>query len=133
MKIIVCTDNSNGMMFGGKRQSQDSVLRKKILEIIGQNRLFMSEYSSKQFDKHENIHVCNDFFKKATDKDFCFTEDISVPSDSVNEIYLFRWNRDYPADVYFDIDLKKNFKKISTEDFEGSSHKKITLEIYARR
>ena len=35
MKIIVCVDNQNGMMFNHRRQSQDRVLRKRILELTG--------------------------------------------------------------------------------------------------
>ena len=35
MKIIVCVDNQNGMMFNHRRQSQDRVLRKRIMELTG--------------------------------------------------------------------------------------------------
>ena len=60
-------------------------------------------------------------------------ENVDIPIDDVSEVYLFQWNRDYPADVYFDYNLKElGFKKVGSEEFEGSSHKKITLEIYRR-
>ena len=41
MKIIVCVDNQNGMMFNHRRQSQDRVLRKRILELTGGEKLWM--------------------------------------------------------------------------------------------
>ena len=49
MKIIVCVDNQNGMMFNHRRQSQDRVLRKRILELTGGKKLWMNAYSQKQF------------------------------------------------------------------------------------
>ena len=49
MKIIVCVDNQNGMMFNHRRQSQDRVLRKRILELTGGEKLWMNAYSQKQF------------------------------------------------------------------------------------
>ena len=49
MKIIVCVDNQNGMMFNHRRQSQDRVLRKRIMELTGGKKLWMNAYSQKQF------------------------------------------------------------------------------------
>ena len=49
MKIIVCVDNQNGMMFNHRRQSQDRALRKRILELTGGKKLWMNAYSQKQF------------------------------------------------------------------------------------
>ena len=43
MKIIVCVDNQNGMMFNHRRQSQDCVLRKRILELTGGNECIQPE------------------------------------------------------------------------------------------
>ena len=75
----------------------------------------------------------NDFLSVAAEEDICFIENVDVPIDEASEVYLFQWNRDYPADVYFDYNLKElGFKKVSSKEFEGSSHKKITLEIYRR-
>ena len=133
MKIIVCVDNSMGLAFGGKRQSQDRIVRQKILSIVGKNRLFMSEYSAKQFENADSIFIDNDFISKVTSDDFVFIENIKISEQYADEIYLFRWNRNYPADVFFDIDLSNNFKIIKAEDFEGFSHEKITLEVYKRK
>lgn len=133
MKIAICVDKSNGILFGGKRLSQDSVLRNKLLELTGDGKLLMNEYSAKQFENNDKIYVCNDFLISKGENDICFIEDTEILMDEVSEIYLFNWNRDYPADTYFEFNPKElGFKRTSKEDFVGSSHKKITLEIYRR-
>ena len=133
MKIIVCVDKKNGIMFCGKRVSQDSTLREKVMEIAYGSRLLMSEYSKKQFKEFDDVIVDNDCLDNAAEEDFCFVEYQTIPIDEVSEIYLFNWNRNYPADVFFEIEPKKyGFKRISKENFKGSSHDKITLEVYRR-
>lgn len=133
MKLIVCVDKSNGMLFNNRRQSQDRALREKILSLIGDSKLYLNEYSAKQFENTDKLIVCDDFVSMAASGDFCFAENVQIPVESIDEVYLFKWNRDYPADMYFNVDLKNGFKKIKTEDFAGFSHEKITLEIYRKR
>lgn len=134
MNIIVCIDKSRGMMFGGRRQSQDKEVISKILEIASGSRLLMSEYSAKLFSENTEIIVAHDFLSEALSGDFCFIEDTEIPTENIEDIYVFNWNRDYPADKYFDFDLDANgYKRIKKLDFEGNSHKKITLEIFRRK
>ena len=57
--------------------------------------------------------------------------DVSGCVERIEEIYLYRWNRDYPADVYFPVDLSM-WKCVETKEFAGSSHEKITRERYTR-
>ena len=133
LKIAICIEKSGGILFGGRRLSQDSVLRNKMIELASDGNLLMNEYSAKQFEANEKIKVAEDFLLTADDQDICFIENAEVPMDKVSEIYLFNWNRDYPADKYFDfIPAENNFKRIKKENFVGSSHKKITLEVYKR-
>ena len=132
MTLIVCLDDRNGMMFNKRRQSQDSVLRARIVNASGENKLWMSPYSAKQFEDDAQIEVDENYQKRAGKNDICFVEDIPISLRHVDRISIYRWNRHYPADKHFDIDLdKKGFKLISTDDFAGSSHEKITEEIYA--
>ena len=71
--------------------------------------------------------------RKADDVDYCFIEDKDFSVDGVSEIILCNWNRSYPATRYFDIDLEKNgFSKVITEEIVGSSHDRITIDIYRR-
>ena len=121
------------MIFNNRRQSQDSMLREKIRSFVGNNKIFLNEYSAKQFENTDNLIISDDFLTRAKNDDFCFAENSHIPTDNIDEVYLFKWNRDYPADMYFTIDLKTGFKKVQTEDFVGTSHKKITLEIYKKR
>jgi hypothetical protein len=133
MKIAVCIEKSGGMLFNDRRVSRDSMVQQKLLELVGEASICINEYSAKLFEDSSKLKISNDFLSVATDEDICFIENVDVPIDEASEVYLFQWNRDYPADVYFDYNLKEcGFKKVSSEKFEGSSHKKITLEIYRR-
>ncbi len=133
MNIIICIDKNGGMSFCGKRQSQDCVLREKVLEITSGARLLMNSYSAKQFENAESIVVDESFLDNANQGDFCFVEDKEITTEIVEAFYVFNWNRKYPADLFFSVDFKAaGFKKIKKEEFQGNSHDKITLEIYSR-
>ena len=131
MKIILCVDDNNGMMFNNRRQSQDSVLRQKIAEICNGAPIYMNSYSAKQFQNECKIIVDDNFLSLAKSDDFCFVENSVISDDIINKLYLFKWNRKYPADFYFEINPKQIGLKLSLKDeFQGSSHEKITLEVY---
>ena len=133
MKIILCVDKKNGMMLFGKRQSQDRVQRERMLSLVGDNCLWISNYSSSLFDLADNIKIDDNFSEKALDNDYCFFEDKEIDILKATTVVLYKWNRQYPADKYFSCDLKKlGFKLVSKTDFEGSSHEKITEEIYEK-
>ena len=133
MKIAVCIEKSGGMLFNNRRVSRDSVVQQKLLELVGEASICTNEYSAKLFEDSSKLKISNDFLSVVADEDICFIENVDFPIDEASEVYLFQWNRDYPADVYFDYNLKElGFKKVSSKEFEGSSHKKITLEIYRR-
>lgn len=135
MIIILCVDAENGMLFNHRRQSQDRVLRENILQLTVSHKLWMNTYSKAQFIEsvQENIFVDNDFLSKAGKGDYCFVEDIDITSyaRNIEKIILFKWNRCYPADTFFPLDLSE-WTIESTEDLEGHSHKKITREIYVK-
>lgn len=132
MILIVCVDNKNGMLFNRRRQSQDRMLRVRILEMTARSRLWMNAYSAKQFDESApQITVAEDFLSRAASGEYCFLEntDPSPCLDRLEQVILYRWNRDYPADVRFTLDLS-GFRLRQRVDFAGSSHEKITEEIY---
>ena len=133
MKIAVCIEKSGGMLFNNRRVSKDSILQQKLFECVGEGNICLNEYSAKQFTSTEHLQVSDNFLTVASNDDICFIENVEIPMDKVTQVYLFQWNRDYPADTYFDYNLKElGFKKVRSEDFAGSSHKKITLEVYQR-
>ena len=102
----------------------------------------MNHYSENQFKEFENYinnsqnyYIDEHFLSKAACNDICFVEDCSVApfEQKIEKIILYKWNRDYPADFYFDIPLSEHgLKLISSEDFVCSSHDKITEEIYVK-
>ena len=83
MKIIICLDNENGMMFHGRRLSQDRLLRKDILKELGNGKLWMNEYSAKMFadDQNENIMVSEEFSSQAGNQEFCFVDNVPAVCD----------------------------------------------------
>ena len=132
MKLIFCLDDRGGMMFNGRRQSQDKELRKRILDTLGGKPLIMSSYSSKQFVEDGNI-ITSDAPQSSANDCVYFVEDLPFSLDRVDSVTIYRWNRLYPSDVKFDVDLNKNgFVLDSIYEFEGSSHEKITEEKYKR-
>ena len=133
--IITCVDNQMGMLFNHRRQSQDRILRDHILKQADSSRLLMNSYSAKQFESSTSIHIDEHFLSNAAPDDICFVEDCHVaPFESqITKIILYKWNRNYPADLYFDIPLTEHgWQLISTKDFAGSSHEKITEEVYTK-
>ena len=106
MNIIVCVDKNYGMMFNGRRQSQDSILREKVMELSTGAKLWMNAYSARQFEDTLGIQISETFLEEAGMGEFCFIEDGKLPEQNIEKIYLFHWNRKYPADVFFEFDLK---------------------------
>ncbi len=135
MHLIVCIDDDAGMLFNHRRQSQDRELRKRILEVTSGKKLWMNHYSQKQFEKDDtsNISYDDNFLAEAVTGEYCFveTEDLSQYEPLIESIILYRWNRRYPSDLKFNIDLA-DWKLQSTVDFPGASHEKITEEVYIR-
>ena len=132
MKIIVCLEDNNGMMFNRRRVSSDAVVTRRILEIAGGKKLWMSPYSSKLF-AGENVCIAEDFLSRAKTGEYCFVEDADIDgyTDRMEEMIVFRWNRRYPSDRKFLLSLDE-WKLVSTEEFAGKSHPLITQEVYER-
>ncbi len=134
MTVIVCLDDNGGMMFGTRRQSQDSVLRDRILNDCIGKKLYMNEYSYKMFEKNtDNFAICDEnFLDEAGDDDICFVEnvDISPYGDKIKKIIIYRWNRCYPATMFFKFP-SGSWVPCGTDEIGGSSHD-ITEEIYVR-
>ena len=134
MKLIVCVDLNNGMLFNNRRQSRDKLLIEHICKLVDNNQLWITEFSQKLFEgKKYNLFELKDI-EEIKETDFVFLENYSLKTleDKLNEIILFNWNRNYPADLFFDISLD-NWKLESEKEIEGFSHEKITQKIYKRK
>lgn len=133
MIVCVAVDDRMGMMFHNRRLSQDRQLRTKVLQLAGEQRLWMNRYSAKQFGSPlaANIVVDEDFLNRAGADDYCFVENLSLKeyTEKMTKLVLFRWNRAYPADTYLDISLTgQDWKLTGSDEFTGYSHEKITAE-----
>lgn len=132
MRIVVCVDDNYGMMFNRRRQSRDKILADDVLEMTSGQKLWMNAYSEQLFEG-KDIIVEEEFLSRAGEEDFCFVENKSVQPyvEQVKEVILYKWNRKYPADFRFDLDLN-GWKRVEEKEFAGSSHEKITRERYIK-
>ena len=133
MKVFVCVDEKFGISFNNRRQSRDSVIALKIIEMSEGRSLYMNEYSSKLFSGFRDIAVDNDFLNKAKENDCCFVElnSLSDCNDKIDTIILFKWNKVYPSDMKLEVDFS-NRKLETSFDFVGTSHDKITCEVWTK-
>ncbi|MBQ9086294.1 MAG: ribonuclease Z [Clostridia bacterium] len=136
MKIILCLDDKGGMMFHHRRQSRDREVIRDIAETIGDGCLFLNGYSASLFSETElEIRVEEEFLDLAQTEDWCFVEDrtLSLWSEQIQEVVLYRWNRVYPSDLRLDwYPEKHGLFLCDIREFAGYSHEKITKEIYRR-
>lgn len=134
MKVIVCMDDRGGMSFNRRRQSRDRIVIKDIVDSLKGKKLWMNSYSASMFQTEEvELMVSDTFLDEAGEEDFCFVEDCGVQQhiQNIDEVIVYKWNRCYPADVSFDIDLKE-WNKTVVKEFAGNSHEKITKETYEK-
>lgn len=135
MKVIVCCEKSNGMMFNDRRVSHDRVVSERIIELTKSNKLWMDSYSYSLFEKlnPKNINLAENTLAEVAESEYCFVEkqSLALYEKWISEIVVFRWDRDYPTDKELDIDLSQ-WKLKHSEEFSGNSHEKITMEVYIR-
>ncbi len=133
MTVAVTLDKSLGMTFLSRRLSRDRKQREHLLSLSEKEgkRLLISPFSQKLFEDTDAI-VENDPLEIAKENDICFIEDLPLMPyrEKISRMIVYWWNRDYPSSQKLDIDLKKGWKKLSCEDIAGSSHDKITVEVY---
>lgn len=136
MKLIVCLDERGGMSFNHRRQSRDRLLIDNLLAMVGEEKLWVAPYSVPLFDgKEKELSVAESLLTEAGAGEWCFVENQACKPilHDLEEVVVYWWNRHYPSDVYFDIDLcKEGFSLREREEFIGSSHEMITKEVFQR-
>ena len=133
MKLIVCLDERKGMMFNNRRQSRDRVLIDNMIDMVNGDKLYIAPYSESLFeDKEVKLKVKNNPLK-AADENWCFIENLPVAEykDEIETVVIYHWNRHYPGDLFFDLELD-SYSLESSEELVGSSHEKITKEIWKK-
>lgn len=131
MNLIVCVDDKYGMAFFGKRQSRDKEQIQKMLDLVGENKLFISEYSRCLFEEiPKNVTVSNDFLTIAKMGEYCFVEIEPLHDIQIEDVVIYKWNRAYPSDLKLNSELLSGKALVSSKEFKGNSHEKITEEVY---
>lgn len=138
MIIIACIDERKGMMFNHRRQSRDRAVYEDILKECKGKTLYMTAYSRDLFEKNDRteIIVSEDMLQQAEADSLCFIEDTKITGyeDKIHKVILYQWNRHYPADTYFSMELSgSQWQLMGKEAFQGSSHELICKEVYQRR
>lgn len=131
MKIFICLDDENGIMFNNRRQSRDGKVVEDVIKTVGENTLFIDEYSQTLFNGFENVVVADKF----RDEGFFFIENRNIEEfcEKISVFTVYRWNRKYPNDFALSFNIEdKGFKLFETSEFEGTSHEKITKEVWVK-
>ena len=124
------------MSFHHRRQSRDRVLIDNLLAMVGEERLWISSYSVPLFEgKQKELSVSESPLNEAGAGEWCFVENQACKQilPDLEEVVIYWWNRHYPSDLRFDIDLcKEGFSLQKREEFAGFSHEMITKEVFQR-
>ena len=122
MVIVLCVDDQYGLLFNGRRQSRDRVLLERLLET--DKTIWMNSYTAKLFSQLPgNVSVQENFMQAAGPEDICFVENVPITDLPENCDQLI---------LYFPAEELKKWKLVSTYDFPGNSHDKITEKIYEK-
>lgn len=134
MIAIVCVDEKMGVAFNKRRQSRDSALTKKIVEILEGKMLYISPYSEKLFEGIHPLTISEDYLREVPKDGYCFVEreELSGFEEKIEKLFLVKWNRVYPRDKVLRLRFEE-YQLTEYFDFVGSSHEKITVEVYEKR
>lgn len=134
MEQILCIDDDFGMMFNHRRQSQDRILRKHIMN--NWSHVYMTEYSKKMFETEELLPGFSVSIWKSGE---ALLQDVTLfiedPDDlqDAELLIIYCWNRRYPSDKKLPAGFLDHYAMISEQDFAGSSHDKITERKYIKK
>lgn len=132
MKLALCIDDGGGMRFCGRRQSRDRFLLADLFSSVGTGRLFCEAASDSLLDGLAHTVISRTELSRLGGEDILFTEcpPIAPLLPYADTLILYRWNREYPRDESLDISLTE-FTFVRRDEFVGSSHERITKEIYS--
>ncbi len=135
MLVGICLDDKNGMLFNKRRQSRDQMLIQDFLHTI-EGELYITAYSEILFQEmSQEYHVVENPLEEATEKDSCFIESAEVSShlQGIQKLIIYRCNRHYPSDKKLQVNMEEvGFAQVSCSEFLGSSHEKITKEVWEK-
>ncbi len=136
MTVIVCIEDRGGMTFMRRRLSKDRILSEDIVKTVGDGILYISDFSEALFSESDiSVMSVSNPLDSAQEGDFAFIENLGLKSsiEKIKRLIIYKWNRRYPFDFSLDIAPEKcGFSLKESYDFKGSSHDKITKEIYEK-
>ena len=129
--VAIAVDERMGIAFNKRRQSRDRIMIEELIRSQA-GKIYVSEYSKELFlDFKDRIEVVNDPLNECKDGECCFVElcDIKKHLNEISILIIYYWNRHYPSDITLSANLN-GYTLVSTKEFAGSSHEKITKKIY---
>lgn len=135
MTIYLCLDDKNGMRFNHRRQSRDSAVLEDIRAQLS-GPLTIDPFSEKLVAGAEIPYRLAPEDLSTLPQGAHFFAEARTAGELLplaSRLVLYRWNRVYPSDVRWEADpVQAGFSLRETGEFPGSSHKKITKEVYTR-
>jgi len=133
LNIIVCVDDKFGISFMGRRVSRDRSVTEDIIRTVRDKKIYIHPDSAVLFSDFSDKVISNEnYLKKAGTGDFCFIEnsDYKMHIKSIESVILYKWNRRYPANIFFDQSIIDGREPTKVYNFKGNSHENITKEVY---
>ena len=129
MVLIVCLDDNNGMAFNNRRQSRDAAIINDMVQYVAPNAISVEPYSAELFSNYPV--VVEDMLTDKNGVRFVERDMISECDFVIDKLIVYRWNRRYPSDLLFPFEKTvTNMILQERMDFAGSSHDRITREVY---
>ncbi len=96
--------------------------------------LYMREYSRRLFDSLPvaDIRVLDEWEPTCLPSSSNYFSELSDCSlIRPDKLVIFRWNREYPSDLKFKLDMN-DYCKVDEFEFVGHSHEKITVQVFEK-
>lgn len=133
MLAALCLDDRDGLSFNHRRLSRDRAQQEDLLSLARGGRLWIAPCSAALFAWAEGlVTVSEELLDLAGPGDLCFLEDRLPDPGALEGLVIYRWNRNYPADVHFH-PAPEAFVLTERLEFPGVSHEVITRETYLRK
>ena len=134
MTAIVCTEDRGGILFLKRRVSRDREVYRDIAE--NYDKVYMTCYSLPLFDNVKiDTSVRLSPISEGARGDVCFIESGEIADNvhKISRLVIYRWNSRYPSDVKLGFEpCAMGFSHVSTTEFAGYSHEKITKDVYEK-
>lgn len=106
----------------------------ELISSFPDKKILINDFSAKLFaDYPESVLLLPSPLDAAGEGDVCFIENLPLApvKSKIARMIIYKWNRHYPQSTALDVNPEAlGLSLVSSTDFVGSSHEKITKEIY---